>query len=255
MTTIMQIAMPFTILFEEPKPILEIDKKVSQLLFGEAFELTEQEGPFVKGICKTDDYTGWVHQDSLTPQTWLPTHFVEALWAPVFPKAGHKNWAMVSLPFMSRIEIDEEKNDGDYAFIPALRGYIHKNHIKPLSDLQKKQDYVETALRFLQATYQFGGRTYAGIDCSSLVQLALLRSGYTCPRDSADQEKALGKEINGKSQRGDLVFLDGHVGIMIDENTILNATARSMSVQIETLENFTKDYKAQGLGITSIKRL
>ncbi|MAS87765.1 MAG: hypothetical protein CMH30_07315 [Micavibrio sp.] len=255
MSAIMQIAMPFTILFEEPKPVLEINQKVTQLLFGEAFEITEQEGPFVKGICKTDDYKGWIHQDSLTPQTWLPTHFVDALWAPVFPKAGHKNWAMVSLPFMSRIEIEEEKNDGDYAFIPALRGYVHKSHIKPLTDLNKEQDYVDTALRFLQATYQFGGRTYAGLDCSGLIQLALLRSGYKCPRDSGDQEKALGKEINDAPQRGDLVFLEGHVGIMINETNILNATARSMLVQIEPFNDFIKAYQDQGLEITSIKRI
>ncbi len=60
-----------------------------------------------------------------------------------------------------------------------------------------------------------------GLDCSGLVQLALEACGIACPRDTDMQERDLGVElpINDLDglKRGDLVFWDGHVGIMADE--------------------------------------
>ncbi len=265
MSKLAQIALPFTILFESAKPVLEIDRRVTQLLYGEAFEIEKADGPFILGSCKTDNYQGWVHQDCLTDATWLPTHFVDSLWAPIFPKAGFKNWAMVTLPFLSRIEIDAEKTEGDYAYVPSLRGYIHNNHIKPLADLSTDScDFVEIAQRFMEVPYQYGGRSPSGVDCASLVQLALMRAGISCPRDTDQQEhdNALGDTVDFGSdpenphglQRGDLVYLKGHVGIMLDEGNILNATARSMLVQIEPLADFIKAYKDQELVIQTIRR-
>lgn len=265
MAQLAQIALPFTILFESAKPVLEIDRRVTQLLYGEAFEIEKADGAFIYGTCKTDGYKGWVHQDCLTDATWLPTHFVDSLWAPIFPEATFKNWAMVTLPFLSRIEVDAEKTEGDYAFVPSLRGYIHKNHIKPLVHIEKgKSDIVETAKRFLEVPYQYGGRSPSGVDCASLVQLALLRAGLSCPRDTDQQEDCetlgeyidIGKDLENPKglKRGDLLYLKGHVGIMLDDKTVLNATARTMLVQIEKLNDFIEAYKAQGLFIETVRR-
>jgi hypothetical protein len=46
---------------------------------------------------------------------------------------------------------------------------------------------VATARRFLGASYHWGGRTFAGLDCSGLVQLAARRHGILLPRDAREQ--------------------------------------------------------------------
>jgi cell wall-associated NlpC family hydrolase len=51
---------------------------------------------------------------------------------------------------------------------------------------------VATAQRFLGAPYHWGGRTFAGLDCSALVQLAGARVGVRLPRDARDQCAAAG---------------------------------------------------------------
>lgn len=51
---------------------------------------------------------------------------------------------------------------------------------------------VATARRFLGASYHWGGRTFAGLDCSGLVQLAARRHGLVLPRDAREQCRALG---------------------------------------------------------------
>ena len=51
---------------------------------------------------------------------------------------------------------------------------------------------VATAQRFLGVPYHWGGRTFAGLDCSALVQLAARRIGVRLPRDARDQCAAVG---------------------------------------------------------------
>lgn len=243
MTQIYQVAMPFTILFESAKPVLEINGDVSQMLFGESFEIKEQDGPFVRGVSKEDKAEGWMHSDALTDQNWLPTHFVSTLWAPVFPHAGHKNWAMLNFPFLSRIEVDAEKEKGDYAFIPVLRGYIHKNHIEPLAALKGNKELVaEIAQRFIEAPYQLGGRTIAGIDGTGLIQMAVTRAGYDCPRGATEQQMKLGTKIEFNNvEAGDIFYTKDHAGIMLDKDSAIWANPNTMSVEITSITDIAVD--------------
>lgn len=232
MTSVLQVAMPFTILFENPKPVLEIQGETTQILFGEAFEFKEAEGAFLHGTAKTSDVSGWLHQDSLTPQSWLPTHFIDAVWAPVFPNAHAKSWAMVSLPFLSRIETDVEKSKDGYSYIPTLQGYIHNTHIKPLAHLQKPQPALlsETAKRFIGAPYQIGGRSIAGMDGAGLIQLSLLRSGYTAPHRLEAIQSTIGKASQKDLSANDIVFWKDQAGIAIDSKTVITVSKDTMSV-------------------------
>ncbi len=53
-------------------------------------------------------------------------------------------------------------------------------------------DPVAVAALFLGTPYLWGGNSRDGIDCSGLVQAALLACGIACPGDSDLQAKAVG---------------------------------------------------------------
>ncbi len=100
-------------------------------------------------------------------------------------------------------------------------------------------DFVGVAERFRHVPYYWGGKSVQGLDCSGLVQLALEACGIACPRDSDMQEQGLGTalQINDLDglRRGDLVFWNGHVGIMTDSSTLLHANGHHMMVVAEPL--------------------
>ena len=76
------------------------------------------------------------------------------------------------------------------------------------------------------------------------------------PRDTDQQEAALGTAITSLArQRGDLIFWNGHVGLMVDETRFLHANAFHMQVEIEPLEDAIARI-AQIVGpVNAIKRL
>jgi cell wall-associated NlpC family hydrolase len=92
-------------------------------------------------------------------------------------------------------------------------------------------DPVSLAHTFLGASYEWGGLSAAGIDCSGLVHLAYRLGGLTVPRDAWQQEEA-GEPVRGGDERpGDLVtYGDGradHVAFWLGAGRILHATARA----------------------------
>lgn len=75
-----------------------------------------------------------------------------------------------------------------------------------------------------------------GIDCSGLVQMTLAGAGIKAPRDTDLQNAFFTKHLSRKElRRGDLVFWRGHVGLMLDHDRLLHATAFGMHTMIEPL--------------------
>ena len=99
-------------------------------------------------------------------------------------------------------------------------------------------DWVAEAERLLGAPYLWGGRGSTGLDCSALVQLALQAAGLECPRDSDMQAAELGRTLaqGAATERGDLMFWNGHLGIMLDATRLLHANSHHMAVAIEALD-------------------
>lgn len=234
-------------ILEDPESGIKINQRDSQALYGETF-LGVKKGKWYVGTLETDGYEGSIHESALKKQTKTPTHVVSKPLTHIYPKPDFKTRPLMALSFMSRLTPAAGLKDG---FVKAGEGWIFADHITPLSKLNSYTDPLNFALRFLGSPYLYGGRTSAGLDCSALVQLALLHCGIACPRDS-DQQTGVGKPVGSDLlRRGDIVFFRGHTGFMVDHNNVLSATARTMDVRIEPFDQLTKIYN----GFVTARRL
>ena len=194
-------------------------------------------------------YQGWLPSAALA-EPRAPSHHVSAMGTFVYAKPDMKSELRLRLPFGAQVKV--LGNEGKFARLPE--GYVFAAHLANAP----APDFVGTAERFLGVPYLWGGRTSLGIDCSGLAQMALHAAGHSAPRDSGPQAASIGAAIalDAPLQRGDFVFWRGHVGIMKSAETLLHATAFSMSVMQEPLATTMARVEAQGYGgITAIRRL
>jgi cell wall-associated NlpC family hydrolase len=215
----------------------------SELLYGEAFTVYDFAKGWAWGQAANDQYVGYVDEKALTVPFKTQTR-VSALMAPLFTGPGLKRAVQDILPMGAAVPV--LGRDGDYVEIESGL-YLHQRHVAPVAG-----DFVAVAERFLGVAYVWGGKTYAGLDCSGLIQVALAATGVAAPRDTDMQEKALGQAVAKADKRGDLIFWKGHVGVMLDETRLLHANAFHMMVAIEPLAEAVARIATP---VTSIRRL
>ncbi|MFI4965356.1 MAG: NlpC/P60 family protein [Caulobacterales bacterium] len=226
-------------------------EQMDQLLFGEAFEVVEEEGGFFWGQAKRDGYVGFVAASALAPPGPEPTHRVAALRTYAF--AGPSIKTRAAGPYSMNALVAVEAEEGRLAKV-AGAGWMAGEHLAPIGAFEA--DPAAVAERFLGAPYLWGGRESLGLDCSGLVQQALFACGLACPRDT-DQQAALGREIAPADfGRSDLVFWDGHVAIGLDAQRIVHANGFHMMVAVEPLADAIARIGAGGVGApTGFRRI
>jgi cell wall-associated NlpC family hydrolase len=204
----------------------------SELLPGEEFAVLETSGHWAWGYCRADHYVGYVEAIALV-EPLVPTHIVAAATASILPEADIHAPAIGELPMGSRVTGHESQG-----YLATDNGFIAYTHVRELGAWE--HDSVHVAERLLGAPYLLGGRSVNGIDCSGLVQLSLGLCGIHAPRDS-DQQRSLGGRLGESAEpaRGDIVFFEGHVGLMADDETLLHATAHHGRVLLEPLATVT----------------
>lgn len=220
-----------------------------ELLFGEVFTIYDSKDGWAWGQAGSDGYVGYVHTIACCEPVG-PDHRVTALSTPLLLGPDIKHATRDMLPLNAVVKVLERA--GGFARI-APDGFVFLGHLAPLDKLAA--DWVSTAERFVGTPYVWGGKTHFGIDCAGLVQTALVAAGMACPRDADQQEKALGLDCPFLSrQRGDLVFWNGHVGIMLDAARLLHANSFHMQVEIEPLEDAIARIAPVAGPVTAIKR-
>jgi len=240
---------PATAVRKAPGPEAE---QVDQLLYGERFDVLSEADGFAWGQAARDGYVGHVAVADLAPPEAPPTHRVAALRTYAFAAPSIK--AAAAGPFSLGALVCVTAQEGRFGRDDQGAWFV-LDHLAPVG-VGFAADPAAVAETYLGAPYLWGGRESLGLDCSGLVQQALLACGRACPRDTDQQEAFFEAEIPREAlRRGDLVFWRGHVGMMLDAERMIHANAHHMAVAIEPLDSAIARIDAAGSGEpTSFRR-
>lgn len=214
-----------------------------QLLLGEhVTDFGERDGWCYVQADK-DGYCGYV-QAHVLGLPHRPSHRITARASHAYSEPDFKSPEHLSLSFGARLEVLSETA----TFIETVYGYVPRQHIHRLSD--HAEDPSAIARLFLEAPYLWGGNSHAGIDCSGLVQAALLACNLPCPGDSDQQLAQLGAHVlsNRDFRKNDLLFWKGHVALVVDPQTLIHANAAHMAVVLEPISSALTRIETQGDG-------
>lgn len=217
----------------EPSDRSEI---VSQVLFGEHFEILEQSKQWFRIRLQYDDYEGWI--DSKQSQLISETSFNQLsedaiiLNADLIEYISAPNNILIPIPLGSSLSFinHSEINITNFNFEGTR-----------VSGIKSKDNLINTAFLYLNAPYLWGGKTPFGIDCSGFTQMVYKLNGYKLLRD-ASQQALQGEALSfiEESEPGDLAFFDNeegriiHVGIIMENNYIIHASGK---VRIDRLDH------------------
>jgi len=178
------------------------------------------------GYCLADHRVGYVEAIALA-EPLEATHVVVEAQAPIQAGSDPLAATLSHLPMGSRLHGEVRG-----ASLEFEGGFVPLSYLRPLGE--HEEDPVAVAQRLLGAPYRPGGRTCHGIDCSGLVQLSLQLCGIDAPRDTQDQ-RALGEPLAGDAplKRGDLLFCENHVGMMVDDRMAIQVSHVALRVAIE----------------------
>ena len=211
-------------------------EQVSQVLFGEHFEVLEQLKQWFKIRLQYDNYEGWI--DSKQCQIISESDFNEISNSAVI--LNHDLVEYITTKDDSLIPIPI----GSSLTFLNLEG-VNKNNFEfeglKVTGIKPKNELIKTAFMYLNAPYLWGGKTPFGIDCSGFTQMVYKLNGYKLLRD-ASQQSTQGEALSfiEESEPGDLAFFDNeegkiiHVGIIMNDNYIIHASGK---VRIDRLDH------------------
>jgi len=226
----MQAAVPLADIHADADPASE---RIDQLIYGEAFDVLDQQGDRLWGRARRDGLVGWISASAVRPGARLPTHRVAAVAA--------------DLPLNALVADAGQLATGDLAPIGVF-----------------ETDPVAVAERLLGVPHSLGARSSAATDCSGLIQQALYACGLAGPRH-ADQQAELGRAVErADARRGDLVVWlaepgdhswTGHSAFMLDADRVLHATGHHGAVVVEAFEEADARYRADDFHPPVFRRL
>jgi len=229
---------------------------LSQVLFGEKYLVTDRSGNWMKIETVFDKYQGWIDMDHLQ-------HIAE-----VNDMSAHVlNRSLVCYkPDKTKMVLEA----GCEVFSPDFENYsfsIGKNIYtigKEFSNshISTTDSLTDTALKFINSPYIWGGRIPSGIDCSGFTQLVYKIHGIPIRRDSRLQsEEGINIDFIDDTKPGDLVFFDNeqgritHVGMILSRGLVIHASGR---VRIDTIDHqgiFKAEIRGYSHKLRTIRRI
>jgi len=248
---LMRVIEPVVPVYKEPR--FEA-MQLTQALLGEAVKVFDEQEGWAWVQLVRDGYVGYVNGNALAAPGLAASHRVAVPSTFLYPAANLKSQPAQAVPLNAEVTVMEEQ--GAFSRLSDGR-FVFSQHLQPQGSFAP--DFVTVAEQFQHVPYLWGGKSVQGLDCSGLVQVSLEASGAAAPRDSDMQEAALGTPIPhddfGSLRRGDLIFWDGHVGIMTDARTLLHANGHHMMVVAEPLAEAAARIARRYGPVTGVRRI
>lgn len=226
----------------------------TQALFGEPVHVFQVKDGWAFVQLVVDNYVGFMPARCLTAQVLDPTHRIAVPQTLLYSRPDIKS-NPVQPAYMNSL-VSVVSVEGDMAKLKDHR-YVWARHLRAIDD--HWSDPATVAEAFVNTPYLWGGKTWAGLDCSGLVQTAFQACGFDCPRDTDMMQAGFGTALKQdrslRLQRNDLVFWKGHIGIMLDGAQLLHANGYHMQTVVEPLAAAIKRIAASYGNVTGVSRV
>jgi cell wall-associated NlpC family hydrolase len=233
----------------------ERSEMVSQLLFGETYEIVELQEKWVKIKTTYDSYEGWISSVQLS-----------VLSEEDYLTIQEDKLTLTTQP----VTLVNKQADNSLLYLPAgstLPFYENgsswiNNEVYGLNDAgEPASDLIAIAKTYLNTPYLWGGRTHFGIDCSGFAQTVFKQHGIKIKRDASQQaEQGEVVDFLPAAKAGDLAFFDNaegriiHVGIMLNHEQIIHASGRVKIDHIDGQGIYSEEFKKHTHQLRIIKR-
>jgi len=201
-------------------------EQVSQLIFGETYEVLEENEKWYFIETSFDQYRGWIDKKQFSPQ--------------VFEVDTHRVFA-----FPSALQAFENKH-----ILMPLGAFVPEDFQSQLLTLNEALTLFKT---YIGVPYVWGGKTNFGYDCSGFTQSFFKTLGISIKRD-AYQQATEGTYVMllSEARTGDLAFFDNadgritHVGIILENDGSFEILHASGELRIDILDHQGINKKSEG---------
>lgn len=238
----------------------EKSEMVSQLLFGEGFEILDTQPKWVKVQMHHDGYVGWIDTTSFFTATFSDIDeeeknifFSTDVTAIVNSSLG-KQWISLGSTLPQFRKNKFWLGETEFSF--------EGNALNTSAIEHTENNIEELASKYLNSPYLWGGRSIWGIDCSGFTQMVFKMLGIKLKRDAYQQaDQGLPVNFVDEARTGDLAFFKNeegkiiHVGMVLSKNRIIHASGR---VRIDVLDHYgiyNKEKKSYSHQLRFIKRM
>jgi gamma-D-glutamyl-L-lysine dipeptidyl-peptidase len=208
---------------------------LSQVLFGEKYYPVDKAGNWMKIETKFDSYQGWIDMDHLQHTSMEEGSSGNVLNRSLVCYKKDKTKLV--------LEAGCEIFNPDFSKKEFYIGNSLYTTNKEFSEyfVSTNDSVADSAMKFINSPYIWGGRLPSGIDCSGFTQLVYKIQGYSIPRDSWQQaETGINIDFIDQAEPGDLVFFDNdrgkisHVGMILSRGLVIHASGR---VRIDSIDH------------------
>jgi len=234
----------------------ERSEQISQVLFGESFEILEWKESWAQIITAHDGYKGWIGRLQFVMLGHMAYQQLQQEPPRLTYRAITQAWkirdnSVLYLPAGSSL-----------SFLNGTTCVIEKEKFEILGQIGQNESIDLVAKSFINTPYMWGGRTHFGIDCSGFTQVVFKLKGTQLKRD-ASLQAGQGIPVKSLSEAfiGDLAFFANaedkvtHVGMLLNREHIIHASGK---VKIDLMDEkgiYSEEQQRYTHKLHSIRRI